>query len=417
MKRRQTLRSRIIFFFCTYLGTLLFVYSVVIRVIIHLAQDVAFERQLLETSNQVIKSLEKNGKIPPTPPLHFQVYSKRSDIPPKLRSFVSNRDSGYFDINTKDLDYYVGIFKVPSTGSSIFLFYDVKSYEFSDDFEFTFSLALLAVASFIFLVGWILSIIISSQIMTPITTLAKTVRSFSPDDPFKPLSNYNAEDEVGLLVSTINELMKRIDQFVQREREFTLFASHELRTPLSVIKGATEIIQTELGDDNKNLLGPLERIDLSIKELDVLISTFLMLARQDQLYNPKDQPCEMKLVAEEVIETYRYLLEGKSVEVILDTKEAGSVLAPARVVNIAIGNLVRNAFQYTMTGRVEIICKVESIQVRDTGLGFKNSKYSSGTGLGLLIVRRLCERMDWDNKISKLPHGGTQTDLFFHKLP
>ncbi len=411
MKRPYTLRTRIIVFFCVYLGILLTIYSAALNGFISMSQDAAFDKQLAEVSNIIITSVVDTGKVPTTLPLHFQMYTKKNDIPQPLKGLIEGLENGYFEIDTNVLSYHVGIFEV--NDMQIYLFYDVTAYEFSEDSEFSLNIALSGVSLCLMFVGWILSLYVSRQIMMPITALVKTIDSFSPEKQFEPLAKYTADDEVGLLVRTINGLIKRIDRFVQREREFTLFASHELRTPISVIKGATELLRSGAMSKNQKYEGPLERIDISVKELEILIQTFLMLARQDQVHNPEDPPCEIKTVIEDVVATYRYLLEGKSVEVILETEEAGVVLAPLPVVNIAVGNLVRNAFQYTISGHVKIIGKTNHIIVCDTGSGPEGVKSNSGSGLGLIIVTRLCERMGWNHTVSGLPEGGTQADLYF----
>lgn len=52
----------------------------------------------------------------------------------------------------------------------------------------------------------------------------------------------NAEDEVGLLATTFNELFGRLDAVMQQLRQFVSDASHELRTPLAVLQGETELV-------------------------------------------------------------------------------------------------------------------------------------------------------------------------------
>ncbi len=73
MKHKQTLRSRIIFSYCKYLGILLLIYSFAIYGLIHFSQDMAFEKQLIETSEQVMMSIQRTGQIPSDLPPHFKV--------------------------------------------------------------------------------------------------------------------------------------------------------------------------------------------------------------------------------------------------------------------------------------------------------------------------------------------------------
>jgi signal transduction histidine kinase len=84
-------------------------------------------------------------------------------------------------------------------------------------------------------------------------------------------------------------------------------------------------------------------------------------------------------------------------------------------VSIAVANLVRNAFQYTTAGSVEICAQPGRVCVVDTGPGIESSFGASG--LGLTIVKRLCERMGWSFTISDAPAGGTRAELAFQPKP
>ncbi|MCP3927163.1 MAG: HAMP domain-containing histidine kinase [Desulfobacterales bacterium] len=410
MKQPQTLRARIIVYFCLYLGIILLLYSAAISGLMSVAQDFAFEKQLSEITDKIIKTNKDSGTFPELP-LHFKLYKSISEVPEQYRKFIEKDDLGIIELNNKPSSVHISIFKISPSDRINYLFYDVDAYEFSEEFEFNFSLVLFGIGFIMMLIGGFFSLIISRRIMTPVRSLVNTVKSFSPDKSFTPLTEYNASDEVGLLVDTINDLIKRTDNFVQREREFTLFASHELRNPVSVIKGATEVLRLGLGPDNPNL-EVLERIEFSVKELNTLIYTFLTLSR-GEVDGSDVSTNELKIVVENVVETFRFLIDEKPVEVFINTENAGKITAPDPMISVAVGNLVRNSFQYTMDGKVEITVGKDFISIIDTGLGLYKSKPKSGTGIGLLIVRRLCERMGWHTAIVQNPSGGTKANLYF----
>lgn len=87
------------------------------------------------------------------------------------------------------------------------------------------------------------------------------------------------------------------------------------------------------------------------------------------------------------------------------------VRAPANVVEIVLGNLIRNALTYTNDGEVEVTVDSSGVQVADSGIGMSSQELehafepfyraessrgaTKGHGLGLSIVRRLCHKFDW----------------------
>jgi len=289
----------------------------------------------------------------------------------------------------------------------------VGSVEASEGFERTIIWILGGVGLCALLLGWLIARFVSNRILVPISQLTKSVRSISlGKGDF--CHNYHASDEIGELVKTLDSQLEQIADFTLREREFKSHASHELRTPATVIKGAVEILKQRVDRGDDKLLQPLGRIERALEDIRTLIDSFLLLARQEQ--DPgAEEMCGLPMVVKEVADAHGYLLEGKPVQVRVRTEEGGSVRCPMSMVTIALGNLVRNAFQYTTTGEVEIISLPDRVRVHDTGPGF--DAVETRSGLGLTIVRRICERMGWRLEVSSTPEKGTQAELIFSLPP
>lgn len=97
-----------------------------------------------------------------------------------------------------------------------------------------------------------------------------------------------------------------------------------------------------------------------------------------------------------------------------------SIHAPSQALAMVLGNLIRNACNYTHQGSVTVLIEGNAVEVRDTGLGMSAEQLelaqqafqrvhttSDGYGLGLDIVRRLCERYGWPLTIHSLLGQGT----------
>ena len=90
----------------------------------------------------------------------------------------------------------------------------------------------------------------SRRMVSPVSWLANQVNRI--DFNAKQISPINldeipfeTDEEIQLLANSIVHLGERVDKFIERERNFTRDASHELRSPLTVIRIATDMLQSE----------------------------------------------------------------------------------------------------------------------------------------------------------------------------
>ena len=252
----------------------------------------------------------------------------------------------------------------------------------------------------------------SKRAVSPVIWLAGQVQRWDPKNPDANLIRpdklpTDVEGETLALASALHDFASRIGSFVERERNFTRDASHELRTPLTVIRVAGDMMA---GDEGLSPMSKrsLLRIQGAGRDMEALIESFLILAREGDTGLPDEDFPVSEIVGEEV-EKARLLLIGKPV--VLDCRiESDFVLhAPARVLSVLIGNLLRNACHYTDQGRIEVVVRRGRIAIADTGVGMTpdelkriyepffrgGDRSKDGQGVGLSIVRRLSERYGW----------------------
>jgi signal transduction histidine kinase len=377
-----------------------------------IAEDLTFTRQLSEITAEILQHIETQGGIPDDLPPRFSAYIDLENVPAYLQEHVKDRGTGIFEAWEGDIwSAHVNIVSLASTGNRLFVVYDVGSIETSEQLESIMKLVLALLGLGNLLLGWVLARTLANRIITPVTELASAVRELPLDEDSATLRYNPTPDEIGTLGNTIDHLLKRISEFTRREREFTAHASHELRTPVTVIKGAMEILKDRNDAKQASVQRPLARIERAVTDMEHLIDTFLMLARQKQVAN-RDETCDLGRTVENVVATHHYLLSTKPVEAQVLAADAGSIKAPASLVTIALGNLVRNAFQYTMEGKIVIIALPDRVRITDSGPGISASG-PKGSGIGLTIVERLCEHMDWDFIITSEPGEGTRAELIF----
>lgn len=277
-----------------------------------------------------------------------------------------------------------------------------------------------------FVAGVLLAVAIArasaSRIIAPLIVLADAVQK--GDATVQP-QLLNAADEVGFLARAFQARTSQLGEFLNRERFFTADVSHELRTPLTVMLGAAELLSARL-TDRPELLAVAERIRRTAAETAVRVSALLQLARSpEQIESPV---LVLNEIVRNEIERARSLLEGKPVGIAF-VEPSGDVRVRANpeLAAIAVGNLLRNACHFTQRGTVRVTLDAGALAVEDTGPGVPQALRSrlfepfvrasddpsTGSGLGLFIVKRVAEHLDWRVALDDAPGGGSRFTLRF----
>ena len=230
--------------------------------------------------------------------------------------------------------------------------------------------------------------------------------------------------EVSTLVRALDHFTERLSDFIERERNFTRDASHELRTPIAVLRSAMEVLERKYGEFGD---ATITRMYRTLYDMEALIETLLLLAREEHQALPEEQ-----FVVNDVVESELELLQGvfhdKPIEAQVDESAVLELSAPQQVVRILVSNLLRNAYTYTPQGQITVSIGPDSIAVSDSGIGMDEEQLkrlgtpfyrggdtgnSNGYGLGMAIVKRLCNRYGWELDLSSKVGEGTQARVRF----
>ena len=268
------------------------------------------------------------------------------------------------------------------------------------------------------------------RMVEPLGWLAREVTVWDPLDPDTSalgpdrLPN-DAGQEVRQLAGALQRMAERMRAFVRRERDFTRDASHELRTPLTVIRVASDLLGGD-PDLPARAQRSLARIQIAGRDMEAVIDSFLILAREDHVEPQREDFSVREAVAEEVAHA-RALLGARPVELEV-VEDADPILhASPRVFSVMLHNLLANACSFTEAGKIEVRIERERVVISDTGIGMSAEVVQrafdpffradpdrvSGKGMGLPIVRRLGERFGWPVTLESVPGQGTVAAIRF----
>ena len=256
----------------------------------------------------------------------------------------------------------------------------------------------------------------------PLSVWRKTFETWIRDKSNFHLPVRKLTGDTRELALALEEYAQRIDAFVERERQFTADVSHELRTPMTIIDAAAQFLAAE---DNLSIKGA-ERVQMirrASRDVNEMVSAFLLLAREQ---SPKEEiSVDVANVVEAEMIKLHHLLENSNVRLMVDLDETLKVNTPRKVLEIIVGNLCRNACKYTEAGEIRVTVSARGITVADTGPGIPEDllphlferhvrgrgNQKAGEGIGLAIVKRLCDQFHWQISIQNRDTGGVLVTL------
>ena len=270
----------------------------------------------------------------------------------------------------------------------------------------------------------------SKRLVSPVAWLARVVSRWDPRHPdIAALAPErlppDIQGEARQLAGALYTLGERVEAQIGREHAFTRDTSHELRTPLTVIRVASDLALQEPALSPR-MERSLQRIQRSGRDMEAVIDAFLILARDADI-EPQREWFDVCEVVQAEAESARVLLGAKPVVLEVQCDAQPQLYAPPRVLHVVVGNLLRNACNYTDRGRIAVTIEADAVVVEDTGIGMSTEALARafepfyraaperpmGTGLGLSIVRRLCDRFGWTVVLDSIPDRGTRVAVRF----
>lgn len=264
---------------------------------------------------------------------------------------------------------------------------------------------------------------LASRILAPVSRLAAHVSQSEPGKEYLSLTKLARNDEVGDLARAFERYMRRLEEFVEREGYFTADVSHELRTPLAIILGSVEMLEQDDALSTKQK-ERIERIGRAVHDM-IELTNALLLMTHEHLPSADEQPCEVGEVVLSCIEKHQHLIGKRPIRLETKLDAELNLIVERPLLEIVIGNLIRNALFHTESGTVLLRLQAERLIVQDSGMGmhpeelahalerhFKGPS-SAGAGVGLSLVKRICDRYGWDISLQSTRGQGTTAQVDF----
>ena len=427
MRFRHSLRSRIIFAFCLFGAVLGTAYATAVYISLDLIDDHLIDNRLREEVEYFADHYKYHHLLPRSTSPYITAYMGTESMPLYVIELIKGLDDGFHEAYSGSDEYHIAVRKLPDQEKYLYLLYEVSALEFTEKRKLNIGFVLFGGVFLIILLGWWIGRLTSRKVIAPVIHLSDQVNKSGPGNLPTDLSRDFIDDEVGTLAVALEQSMKRIETFMEREHQFTRDASHELRTPVTVIKGGVELLNKQLNAAEESVLRPLGRIQRQVINMENIIEALLWLSREE-ISNDSDQTFSVLPLVRDTIEEIRQLIADKSIDINLVAKGKPVLNVPAPLFQIALTNLIQNAVRYTSNGHITVCVRDDRVLVSDTGIGIDGSDLerltqpyvrgtgSNGFGLGLSIVNRLCDRFGWQFEIESEVDRGTTAQLIFGSL-
>ncbi|ABC31040.1 Signal transduction histidine kinase [Hahella chejuensis KCTC 2396] len=218
-------------------------------------------------------------------------------------------------------------------------------------------------------------------------------------------------EELNQLAQRMQEGVARIEAFNAREKQFLKHASHEMRTPLAIIQASLDTLELQTGEAGK---ASLRRAQLAGANMALLSSALLWLARESPQALKKER-VSLDAFFQAIIEDHRYLLTARDVEVRLELSP-DIVKIEKSLLHIVLANLVRNAFQHSSGGVIVMTTDRDGLRMTNPINPEDADSNVEGFGLGLELVRRICDKLNWRFSVD-LTGEGAQVSVIWLPTP
>ncbi|TYB77514.1 HAMP domain-containing histidine kinase [Bizionia saleffrena] len=293
------------------------------------------------------------------------------------------------------------------------------------------------VISYLFLLMgfYFISRYLAGRGIIPVKIITETTKRITKNNLNERVVLPQNKDELYELSSGINQLLQRIENAIERERQFTSDASHELRTPLATLKGTLEVLirkpraLSEYEDKIKFSLTEIDRITATIEQL-------LVLARLDTNAKTTDQSLvPLSTIIDDILSRHKKRIAEKKLAIHFNNGVTLEAVVPQYYSNLILENIIGNAIKYSNNATIikidiqllnsKVVCKIQ-----DEGIGIKKEdlnnlfhrffrsdalthKSISGNGLGLSIAKKAADAIQAEIYVESERNVGTTFSIAF----
>jgi signal transduction histidine kinase len=232
-----------------------------------------------------------------------------------------------------------------------------------------------------------------------VDAMRRRAADISADRPGERLPVPPANDELRRLGITLNEMLARLEEALESERQFVADAGHELRTPLALLRAELDYA-LQHADDEEELRDAVTEASAETDRLVQLAGDLLLIAGSDRRRLPlRVESIDARQLLESVRNRFAWRAREAGRELSIEVEDGLALDGDRLRLEQALGNLVENALRHG-AGDVRI-------NARETAAGVRLSVSDDGPGFPSGFVARAFDRFTRADPA----HGGAGAGL------
>ncbi|MDQ1265259.1 MAG: hypothetical protein QG635_409 [Bacteroidota bacterium] len=226
------------------------------------------------------------------------------------------------------------------------------------------------------------------------------------NQPEKPLLHNSKISEFKEFNDVILLLIERIRKSYNSLKEFTENAAHEMQTPLAIIQGKFDLLiqNARLSQADTVLISSVSE---EVKRLSRLNKTLFLLTKIENRQFAEISSVNLTEDIEKHFNNYSDLIETKQITVSFNLASEIIIIANPALMELLINNLISNSIKHNIEGgKIIVELAYPKLKISNTGLPlesnpgelferFHKGRHSSSLGLGLSIVKQICDYYGW----------------------
>ena len=256
---------------------------------------------------------------------------------------------------------------------------------------------------------------VTGRALKPLQQLARQAEKINQDSIATTRLDQTTVTEFQQLSGSVNQMLDRLAQSFELQRQFAGNAAHELRTPLAILQTKLELFAEEHPDMDRDTAGLVGSLREQIDRLTALVGTLLEMSSLQSV--SRTDTIALAPLVEEILADLAAPAQQKGITLRQDCADLTMVGSDGLIYRLVF-NLVENAIKYNRPGGSVLVSLRQAgqqglLRVTDTGTGIPDncrdsvfqpffrvdksrSRAMGGVGLGLALVREIA-----------VLHGGT----------
>jgi signal transduction histidine kinase len=229
----------------------------------------------------------------------------------------------------------------------------------------------------------------------------------------------------------MNEMIRRIKVSIDYMNQFSISAAHELKTPLTILRGETELALRSKKTPEEYMEVLNSCYEETLRLIKIVDNLFFISKIDNNLVSLKKTEVDIDDFLFHLGQTFKTLGHDKNIEIIVNSKTNCYVLIDRELIIQAFSNLIDNALKYGEENKPVLIGSeiwddnrvkvtivnhgdgiprdsITKIFDRFYRVESSRSRKTGGVGLGLSVVKAICEWHDAELTVTSIPGKETK---------